>query len=351
MKIEKIESIEYLDEIPEYVYNIEVEDNHNYYVNGLLSHNCDDPTSPKTAQSEVARKATKDYYQQALYNRLTPIQLGVRVIIQQRLHEEDLTGVLLKENSKDYNHICLPAEISENINPSHLKQFYKDNLLDPNRLSARTLSSLKGVLGSTGYAGQYSQRPAPEEGGTFKKNWFPIVQPETLVRNTEENPIHFFIDGAYTEKTTNDPTAILVCFEKDNHLYILDVVEVWMNFTDLCKYIVEYVNKFQYSPQNSKIYVEPKANGLPIIDQLRTTTMLNIISLSPTKDSKITRANAVSPITESQRVKLVYGGYIDKYLSQLGTFPNASHDDMVDVTIYAIDTLLIKGQTPDYFFV
>lgn len=311
----------------------------------------DDPQNPLTSLSKNERDRIIYYYRNSLYNRLTPERLGLRLLIQQRLHVEDLTGDLINKNKDEYEHICLPAEISDNIQPTHLVKFYKDGLLDPKRLSEKTLIKFKKNLGSLGYIGQYGQRPSIQDGGIFKRNWFTIVQPETLVRNTDENPIHFIIDGAYTEKTTNDPTAIMACYEKENHLYILDVQEVWMNFPDLCKFIVEYVNKFQYSPQNSKIYVEPKANGLPIIDQLRATTMLNVVSLTPTKDSKMTRANAVSPIAESQRIKLVHGVYIENYMSQMCAFPNAAHDDMVDITIYAIDTLLIKGQTPDFFFV
>ena len=313
----------------------------------------DDPQNPKSAQQEVARKTVKDYYQQALYNRLTPVNRGVRIVIMQRLHEDDLTGILLKDqkSKNNYNHICLPAEVSDNINPPELRQFYKNDLLDPNRLSAKILNDFKTMLGSAGYAGQYSQRPAPEDGGIFKKEWFKTINPQSLTRHAEQNPIMFFIDGAYTEKTENDPTAILTCFEQDKRIYILDVHEVWMNFPNLCKHVVEHVNKFQYSRQYSKIFIEPKANGMPIIEQLRATTMLNVIPLQAPKESKVLRAHAITPLTESGRVVLVDGHYIDKFMSQLITFPNASHDDMVDVMVYSVDKLLVKGLNPDFLFI
>ena len=135
----------------------------------------DDPQNPKTAESAVNRQAVIDYYTRALYNRLTPINLGVRIIIMQRLHEEDLTGYLLKNNPDDYLHICLPATESHLINPPEYSKYYKDGLLDPIRLSAKTLLSFRKTLGERGYSGQYDQSPAPLEGGIWKREWYYTV--------------------------------------------------------------------------------------------------------------------------------------------------------------------------------
>lgn len=308
----------------------------------------DDPQNPKTSESEVNRKTTIEYYTRSLYNRLTPVSLGVRIIIMQRLHENDLTGYLLQKNPENYRHICLPAEVSNLVKPVELKQFYKDGLLDPNRLSLKILQSFVKTLGTRGYTGQYSQTPSPEEGGIIKKEWFDIVRPETLQRDASLNPIHFIIDSAYTEKTENDPTAILVCYERENILYILDVVEQWLEFPSLIKFIISYVQRFQYS-SNSKIFIEPKASGKSIAQQLRSQTMLNIVEMEAPSDDKVTRAHSVSPIIEGRRVKLVEGSYIPSFLEQVGLFPNATHDDMVDDLVNAVRELLVQDN-PDFLF-
>jgi predicted phage terminase large subunit-like protein len=255
--------------------------------------------------------------------------------------ENDLTGYLLKETPELYRHICLPATASNLISPTSLEKNYVDGLFDPVRLPRVELSSLKKTLGSRGYAGQYDQNPSPEEGGIFKVNWFQIVRPETLQRDLENEPVHFFIDSAYTAKTENDPTSILTGFRQGNFFYILDVQEVWLAFPELIKYIQEHVKKFQLS-SSSKIFIEPKASGLDIVHQLRAITMLNVIEhTSPTAD-KIVRANAISPTCESMRVRLVEGRYIDKFLEQIRLFPNVEHDDMVDTLVMGTDQLLLK---------
>lgn len=309
----------------------------------------DDPQNPKTSESVINRQSTIDYYTRALYNRLTPINLGVRIIIMQRLHEDDLTGYLLKNNKEDYLHICLPATVSDMIHPPEYAKYYIDGLLDPTRLSAKTLVGFRKTLGERGYGGQYNQSPAPLEGGIWKRNWFDIISPLILRRDTENEPVHFYVDGAYTEKTTNDPTGILAAFRQDNYIYILDFTEVWLDFPSLIKFIQEYVMRFQYS-YRSRIVIEPKASGLSVVQQLRAMTQMNVVEGKPPKDDKLTRANSVAPTIEGRRVRLVDGVYIVNYIEKVSTFPNGSHDEATDLTVMAIDDLLFNDG-PDYSFV
>lgn len=307
----------------------------------------DDPDSAMSSTSKNERDFVHVYWSNALYNRLTPAQLGLRLVIQQRLHEEDLTGFLLKNTPNEYFHICLPAEKSSFINPPELEKFYVDGLLDPKRLGAPLLQLFKQTL-RNGYVGQYQQRPSPEEGGIFKKEWFDIIEPSSLIRDINNSPIHFILDTAYTEKTTNDPTGLLACFRQGNFLYIVDAIERWMEFPQLCQFVITYTNSYQYT-KNSKILIEGKASGKSIIQQLRQSTMLNVIELPAPKDDKVTRANAVTAVCESHRVKIVRGPYVDHLLQQVTTFPNAIHDDMVDCLVYAISQLLLSTG-PDFLF-
>lgn len=308
----------------------------------------DDPQNPKTSESEVYRQAAIDYYTKALYNRLTPINLGIRIIIMQRLHQKDLTGYLLADSPENYRHICLPATVSQLVKPDFLTEYYQNGLLDPIRLSRKELSNFRKVLGSVGYSGQYDQTPSPDEGGIIKTEWFDIIDPRELKRDVNESPICFCIDPAYTKNHENDPSAILTCFMQNNHLYILDVHEVWMEFPDLIKHITSHVQKYHYTRQ-SKIYIEPKASGKSIVQQLRHSTQLNVIESKPPDTDKIVRVNSISPILESRRVKLVDGMYITKFLEQCRLFPNAEHDDMVDTLTISVQEILFDN-SPAFLF-
>jgi len=93
------------------------------------------------------------------------------------------------------------------------------------------------------------------------------------------------------------------------------------------------------------VYVEPKASGKSIVQLLKSQTNINVAEIKSnlTSVSKIERARTVSPFIEGGKINLVDGKWIDNYLSQIAMFPNAKHDEHIDLTSYAIDLELIQG--------
>lgn len=349
----KIKSIEYEETIPDFVYNIEVEGNHNYYVNGILTHNCDDPINPKKSRSQVERRNANSFYTGTLYNRLNQPKLGVRIIVMQRLHEEDLTGKLLSENREAYDHICLPVELVTEkdykiLSPKDVEKYYTPDvetggkLFWPDRFDRKEIETYTKQMGSMEVAGQLYQRPAPDEGNIVKREWFDVIEPESLTLDLINNPVNFYLDTAETSKQEGDATGIVGGFKKDNCVYIVIAAEWKKEFFESCKYIPIFVNQNRYT-QNSKIKIEPKSSGKSIVGQLRATTMLNVVELPAPKDDKMTRLSAITPLLESRRVKLIKGNFNSVLLDQLCVFPNGAHDDIVDAFIHCITDLLIQG--------
>ena len=296
----------------------------------------DDPQNPQLARSEVERENANRFFNETLRSRLNNPDKGVFIVIMQRLHENDLTGMLLEKEPYNWEHICLPAEVSEYVKPLSLKENYVDGLLFPERLSHTTLNSFKIGLGSYGYSGQYSQIPSPSEGGIFKGEWFNIIKnlPENI--NPDLLKWDFYLDTAYTNKQDNDATALLCAAFHNNELYIKEVKAVRLEFPELIKEILTFTSLNGYN-NRSRIYVEPKASGKSIVQMLKRSTGLNIMEDKPPTQDKISRANSISAFVESGRVNLLDGRYIDDFLNELKAFPNALHDDMVDVLIMAID--------------
>lgn len=341
-----IDSIECIDDTPEYVYNLEIEDNHNYYVNGILMHNCDDPQNPKKANSEIERQNTIDRYNETISNRLNQLDIGSRVIIMQRLHNGDLTGYLMDPKHgrpNDHRHICIPAELDrEIISPPELADKYRDGLFWPTRFSRLVLDAER-KKGSLYFAGQFGQRPVPPEGNLFKKAWFDIVEPEAVKRSAIHSPMKFIIDTALTENEMegNDPSGLLTCFLHDKCLYIVDFTRVWLEAPQLISFLEKYVKLNGYG-NGSAIYIEPKSNGMSIAQMLRAhTNGLSIIDIEgdflSLRDDKVTRANAVSPVAMARKIKLVKGAWNDSFLTELTSFPKATHDEAVDCLCYAVD--------------
>lgn len=301
----------------------------------------DDPNSPKKAESEVERLAANNFYDQTLYSRLNQPEIGVRIIIQQRLHEEDISGHLLDLRPEDHELICIPGELADNISPKEIEKYYIDGLFWPGRFSQNQLRAYKKALGSYGYSGQISQKPTPEGGGIIKRTWLEIVDPMSIIRNPVDEPIHFFADTAYSEKSAknNDPSAILACFKRKNTLYVINSHEIWLEFPDLINHIIKYTAANGYSA-GSKIYIEGAASGKSIIQELRSKTNLNVIEVDKPKDDKLTRLNAVSATVESMRVKLIKGAWNEQFLHQVINQPNSKYWDQTDCFVMAIDNLL-----------
>ena len=296
----------------------------------------DDPQNPQLARSEVERENANRFFNETLRSRLNNPDKGVFIVIMQRLHENDLTGMLLSKEPNNWEHICLPAELSDNVLPIELKKFYVDGLLFPQRLSKSVLDGFKTGLGSYGYSGQYSQLPSPSEGGIFKGQWFNIIKQLPAGLLMDSLKWDYYLDTAYTNKQENDATAMLACAFHNNELYIRDVRAVRMEFPELIKEIQLFTSINGYT-NRSRIYVEPKASGKSIVQMLKRSTGLNIMEDKPPTQDKISRASSVSAFVESGRVNLLDGRYIDGFLNELKAFPNGSHDDQVDILIMAID--------------
>ena len=254
----------------------------------------------------------------------------------QRIHDNDLSGFLLSNgNSRlKYKHICIPAELSDDLKPKILKDNYDENgLFWSDRFSRDILDDYKQALGSYGYAGQLMQTPTPLNSGMIRSDWFKIDQ---YKHTTEQTTVDFVIDPAYTANEKNDPSALLAYTFKDNKWQIIDCVNVYKEFPELVKFIPQWVAKNGYT-NRSRVYVEPKASGKSIVQTLKKETGLNVREDKPPSKDKVARVQDISASLETGRVSLLKGDWNEEFLQQLIKFPSAKHDDMVDCLVMAIN--------------
>ena len=153
----------------------------------------DDPVSPQHAASEIERENANEWYRTTFYSRLNNPLTGVRIIIMQRIHENDLSGFLINNESRmKYKHICIPAELSNDVKPTKLEENYdKDGLFWTDRFNKEILNDYKQALGSYGYAGQLMQTPTPINSGMIKSEWFNI---DNIKYYDEKTVVDFVID-------------------------------------------------------------------------------------------------------------------------------------------------------------
>lgn len=303
----------------------------------------DDPLSPQMANSATERDNANEWYRTTFYSRLNQADIGVRIIIMQRVHEDDLSGFLLdRETRLNYKHICIPATNKDgNIKPKSLEKFYnKDTgLFWEDRFSQKVLDDYKNALGTYGYAGQLQQTPTPLDSGMIHRDWFRIDR-----FRKDEATVNFIIDPAYTANQKNDPSALLAYTYTENKWQIVDCVNVRKEFPELVKFIPEWVQKNGYT-NKSRIYVEPKASGKSIVQTLVRETGLNVKEDKPPTKDKVARVSDISASLESGRVSLLNGKWNEEFLDQLTKFPAAKHDDMVDCLVMAVNKEIWGSRT------
>lgn len=296
----------------------------------------DDILNPEESYSEVEREKANRWYKETAYNRLNNPEVGLRIIIMQRLHEEDLTGWCLKYQPDKYNFICLPATSEGNISPSELSKNYEDGFLFKKRLNKNVLDDFKQTLGSFGYSGQYLQNPMPAGGGIFKREWFKYYKQMPEVKRSV-----WVWDTAVKKGEENDFSAgILICEGVDNNFYVPKIRRERVEYPELKRLIPQEFN----ADKSNYVLIEDKSSGQQLIQELKTSLPLPIIPVEVVKD-KVTRANLVSPLVEAGFVYLPEGAsWISDFIFELCNFPKAKHDDQVDAFCHGLNYLKNKQE-------
>jgi len=201
----------------------------------------DDPINPKEAMSDTIRVSTNEEVRSTLFSRFNDIRVGKKILIMQRVHEEDTTGEMLADGG--YFHLKLPAYTKTYISFDLTrggKKFHwemkEDTYLSP-RLGKEELSKLEIQLGTYHFHGQYYQDPVPMGGGELKEEWVQFYQAGGV--KPKEMNVVILVDPAGGEelnkkkKKLSDWTAfIVVGLGPDNNYYVLDIIRDRLNPTE-----------------------------------------------------------------------------------------------------------------------
>lgn len=326
----------------------------------------DDPQDPKGAESEVKRQTTIDWLTREWPTRVNRgSKFNAQVLIQQRLHELDATGLYLK--NQGWVHLKIPLEYKgERV----ITPIYEEPRTEPDEIISEDIypresaEDLKRTLGPYGTAGQLQQEPAPTEGGIIKAKWFreyePIVKDGRLVAIGLDgrqfqiaDAIRFStVDPAVTEKEagekkTADPdfTAIgaWACWGIYHHgravplIALLDVVHDRLEGPDIpgkmdmlhriWNFAVIGVETIGFA---KSVFQHARRQGLPVRE---INTSNDPEALFKMDKDKVARALAATVLMADGRFALpTYAPWLAEYRKELLFFPNAAHDDYVDMT-------------------
>lgn len=292
----------------------------------------DDPVKDAMeAYSQTYRDRVWEWYTSVFLTRLH--NDSKQLLIMTRWHSDDLAGRLLELEGDDWDVVSIPAIKETDDNPDDPRQV--GEALWPDKHSLDRLQEVEQRSPRT-FAALYQQRPTVIGGNIVRREWFGHISQSEYDRIHHGEPVVFFLDTAYTAKSDNDPSGIIATCKIGNDLYITHGETVRMKFPDLIRFLPQYVKSHGYT-QRSTLRIEPKANGISVVDQLKEQTGLNVTFTPSPRDDKETRLNVASPSVESGRVVLVDGAWNEAFIDEVCGFPAKPHDEYVDVLCYAVD--------------
>lgn len=299
----------------------------------------DDPVKDASeAYSATYRQRVWDWYNTVLTTRLH--NDSHQLFIMTRWHEDDLAGRILKAEPNEWTALAIPA-ICETPDDGDLKSGRKvGDALWPERHSLEKLLKQK-ARAPREFSALYQQHPTIEGGNIVKRDWFGHCSYQDFKNRRCDAPVHFYLDTAYNRKKAgqdNDPSGILAACRVGNDIYIVHAKEVWMEMPELLRFIPQYMER-NLGDRCSELHVEPKANGISVVQMLREISTLNVMQTPTPKDDKEVRFRVVSPRIEAGRVILVDGDWTEDFLYEVCGFPAVPHDEFVDILGYAINDL------------
>ena len=300
----------------------------------------DDPISAADAKSDIERETVINWWRETMQSRLNNAQFGAFIVIMQRLHENDLTGHILA-NETGWTHLCLPGryEVDHPFVCAADRRTKDGDLLWPEHMPEHRLKSLEIGMGSYGRAGQIQQRPAPREGGMFEKRWFKIVNAAPAGGNTVRA-----WDLASSDEARSSWTAGILMKRVRDEFYVMDVVreqgspkaveDTMVNTAsqDGKNVTVDFPQDPGQAGKAQKLYLTQKLAG-------------HNVRSSPETGSKITRAEPYSAQAEAGNVYLMKGDWNAKYLDELIVFPNSEQSDQVDASSRGFARLIRKARS------
>jgi len=174
----------------------------------------------------VRRVDTDAIYDRTLYSRLDDKLKDRIILVQQRLHVDDLVGHVLEREK--WTHLNLPAiaefEQEMPIGPGKVYRRAVGEVLHPARESRETLDSIRTALGSFDFPAQYQQSPIPTEGGIVKWSWFRVYDEIPQLRRGDR--IIQSWDTALTDGKSSDYSVCITFLVRGTDYYILDILQL-----------------------------------------------------------------------------------------------------------------------------
>jgi predicted phage terminase large subunit-like protein len=326
----------------------------------------DDPHNVTEGESEKIRLSTGVWFQESIPTRMNEPTKSAIVIIMQRVHEDDVSGIAIAKQL-GYEHLMLPMRYDYKRHCTTVIGFedprrYDDegdelteevcdgSLLDPIRFPLKTLNTLERTLREYATAAQHQQLPSPRGGGLIKNAWWKLYPEEGEGFDERGKPLKQIdfpmmefilasLDTAYTTKEENDWSALTIWgVWRDNsnisRLMLMHAWQVKLGFRNLVDKVIDTCRKRNVD----SLLIEAKANGLPVAQEMARLCNIGEFSVLPVnpKHDKVARVYACQSFFEDGVIFAPDRDWSRMVIDECAKFPKGAHDDLVDTVTQAI---------------
>ena len=310
----------------------------------------DDPHSTKTAESDAERDKTTKFFREGALDRLNDPQRSAIVIIMQRLHERDISGVALTL-SEPFVHLRLPMRFEIDKRCSTEIGFvdprtYDGELMCPARWPPRTADALEADKGPYAWAGQYQQRPTPREGGLFKRAWFAdkLIKREAVPPGTKWCR-HWDL-AASTSQTSARTAGVKIGRTPDGRFIVGDVVLTRSEGFEVRALIKSTAQITDGHAVEISLPQDPGQAGKVQARDMVAMLAGFVARAEPESGDKVTRAEPFSAQCAAGNVYLVEAPWNEPYVDELCLFPGGAFKDQVDASSGAFARLTATRPVP-----
>jgi predicted phage terminase large subunit-like protein len=327
----------------------------------------DDPNNTMEMESEITRNTTNMWFREVVPDRLNNQQTSAIVVIMQRLHEDDVSGVAISKNM-GYTHLMVPMEhdikrhcitvlgLDEKNEPVTWEdpRILDGELVWPVRFPENTVAELKRDKGPYAYAGQYQQSPVPRGGAIIRDDYWQVWDDNAAkalgleIDPGRYPPMEYVVgslDSAYTAKDENDASALSIwgLFRDgrgDPKVMLMYAFDERLEFNDLVQKIIRTCTQDRRPLPGprfkiDRLLVESKASGLSVAQEIHRlvsfTAPFGIELINPQKQGdKVARVHSVQHLFADGLIYAPDKNFADKMIEQCAMFPRGSHDDLVD---------------------
>lgn len=293
----------------------------------------DDANKPADMRSELMRKKVLRYFEETLLSRLNNPNVPI-INIQQRLHLEDLSGLL----NEKYDFVTVKRPLLDE----------KGNCLIPTQYTPERIKELQ--INNYMFSAQYQQEPIILGGDVIKREWFKYYDVSTKFKYKK---IVIAGDTAMTQKEHSDFTCFLVGgVTEQGKLHILDMVHERLEYPELKQEAVNLYNKWQtgtrFETSATAFYLEDRASGVQLIQDLKRSS-IPVMAIEVTKD-KLARVEEVLEFIASGNVFLPVSenyGISPEIIKECEAFTrdmSQLHDDIVDTLVHLINNTIAHRQ-------